>query len=105
MEENAKCLDGGDKTLSISILKLNNLHVLLYFFTYKLRVDILWYVKTICCFLDSYVLYSFTHTFSTYYVGLLFAHTVRWHESLYLMCNVCIIHDCICLYKSGMRHV
>ena len=41
IEENAKCQDGGDKTLPISILKLNKLHVLLYFSTYKLWVNIL----------------------------------------------------------------
>ena len=38
MEENAKIRDGIDKLLSILILKLNKLHVLLYFSTYKLRV-------------------------------------------------------------------
>ena len=30
MEQNAEIQDGGYKALSISILKLNNLHVLLY---------------------------------------------------------------------------
>ena len=33
MEENAKCQDGDDKTPLIFILKLNKLHVLLYFST------------------------------------------------------------------------
>ena len=33
MEENAKTQDDGDKTLSISILKLNKLHVLLHIST------------------------------------------------------------------------
>ena len=28
--------------------------------------------------LNIYVLYSFTHTFSTFYIGLHFAHTVAW---------------------------
>ena len=39
MEENTKGQDGSDKTLSISILKLNKQHVLLYFSTYMLRVN------------------------------------------------------------------
>ena len=43
---------GGDKMLSILILKLNKLHVLLYFSTYKLRVNLMWYVNNIFCFLD-----------------------------------------------------
>ena len=42
MEENAKInQDDGNKMLSISILKLNKLHVLLHFSTYKLRGNIL----------------------------------------------------------------
>ena len=52
MEENAKVQDGGDKTLSILILKLNKLHVLLYFLTHKLQVNILWIVKNIFSFID-----------------------------------------------------
>ena len=38
MEESAKIQDGGDKTLSILILKLKKLHVLLYFSIYKFSV-------------------------------------------------------------------
>ena len=41
MEANAKGEGGGGKTLSTLILKLNNLHVLLYLSTYKLWVAIL----------------------------------------------------------------
>ena len=45
MEENAKNnQDGGDKTLSISILKLSKLHVLLHFSTFKLWVYIYIYI-------------------------------------------------------------
>ena len=64
------------KQLSISILKLNELHVLLHFF--NLQLNILRYEKNIFCFLDQiiYALYSFTHTFSTLYIGLLFTRTV-----------------------------
>ena len=51
MEENAKIQDGGDKTRSILILKLNKLHVLLYFSTYRMPVNVL-YVKNIFGFLD-----------------------------------------------------
>ena len=58
MEENAKSQDGGYKTLSISILRLNNLYVLLYFVTYNVRVNILWHVKNIFCFLD--LLFTFS---------------------------------------------
>ena len=32
MNENAKSQDGGDKTPSISMLKLNKLHVFIHFF-------------------------------------------------------------------------
>ena len=35
MEENAKRQLGGDKTLTMLILKLNKRHVLLYFKTYQ----------------------------------------------------------------------
>ena len=54
MEENIKSQDGSDKTLLILILKLNKLHVLLYFSSYKFRVnvDLLWYVKNIFCISD-----------------------------------------------------
>ena len=52
MEENAKRQDGDDKTLSILILKFNTLHVLFLFSTYKLRLNILWYIKNIFCFLE-----------------------------------------------------
>ena len=52
MEENVKSQDCSDKMLSISILKLNKLHVLLYFKTYKLQINILSYVKNIFSFLD-----------------------------------------------------
>ena len=58
MEENAKSQNGGDKTLSISILRLNKLQVLLYFSTHKLRENKLWYVKTIFCFLDRLCTFS-----------------------------------------------
>ena len=34
MEEDAKSQDGGDETLLFQILKLNKLHVLLYFSMY-----------------------------------------------------------------------
>ena len=80
MKENAKFQDGGDKTLLISILKLNKLHVLLYVSTYKLRVKISWYVKkNLLLFrLIFYVLYSFRHTFSTFYIRLLFTRTMAW---------------------------
>ena len=81
MEENAKSQNGGYKTLSILIFKLN---VLLYFSAYELRVYILWYVKNIFCFsrLIICVVCSFTRTFSTFYIGLLFTRTgVLRHES------------------------
>ena len=59
MENNAKSQDGGHKyqdgshkMLSISILMLNKLHVLLHFSTYKVRVNILWFVHNIFSFLD-----------------------------------------------------
>ena len=47
MEENAKSQDGGDQSLSILVLKLNKLHVLLHFSTYKLWVNVLWYARNI----------------------------------------------------------
>ena len=84
MENNAKIQDGSIIMLSISILKLNKLHVLLYLLTYTLRVNILWSVKNIFLLfrLIIYVLYSFIHTFSCLYIGLLFTLTVVvWHES------------------------
>ena len=52
MEENKKIQDGGNKMLSISILVLNNLHVLFYFATYKLRINVSLDVKNIFCLLD-----------------------------------------------------
>ena len=58
MEENAKIQDGDDKMLSILILKLSKLHVLLYFSTYKLRVNMLCYIKNIFCFLDELIMFS-----------------------------------------------
>ena len=44
--------DGGDKTLSALILKLNKLHGLLHLSTYKLWVNILWYVMNITSSVD-----------------------------------------------------
>ena len=90
MEENSKIQDGVE-TLWISILKLNELHILLYFSTYKLWVNILWYVKNIFCFfrLIIYVLYSFTHTFSTFYKGSFFSHTLVRCESFPLCFSRC----------------
>ena len=58
MEENAKSQDGGDKTLSISILKLNKQHVLLYFSTYQLHLNILRNVKKIFCFVNKLFTFS-----------------------------------------------
>ena len=52
MEEIANSQDSGDKTLSILSLKLNKLHVLLDLSTSKLRVNILWCVRNVFCFLD-----------------------------------------------------
>ena len=52
MEENAERQDDSDRMLLISILKLTELHVLLYFSTQKLWVNILWYGKNIVCLLD-----------------------------------------------------
>ena len=60
MEENAKrkAKMTAIKHLSISILKLNKLHVLLHFSLEKLHVNILWYVKNITCFLDQLFTFS-----------------------------------------------
>ena len=44
--------DGCDKMLLIFILKLNKLHVLLYFSTYKLRVNVLGDLRNILCILN-----------------------------------------------------
>ena len=41
-----------DETLSISILKLNKLHVLLYVSTDKFQLNALWYVNNISYILD-----------------------------------------------------
>ena len=42
-----KSQDGGDKTASIKTLKLDKLHVLIHVSTYKLWVNVSWYVKNI----------------------------------------------------------
>ena len=52
MEENVKSQDDGDEMLSIFILMFDKLHVVLYFSTYKVQVNILWYVKNIFSFPD-----------------------------------------------------
>ena len=74
-EENAKSQDGGNNTPSLLIFKLNKLNFLLYFSTYTMWVNILWHVKKILG-LIIYVLYSFTHTFYTFYIGLFYARIV-----------------------------
>ena len=77
MEENVKSQDGGNKMLSISILRLNKLF---YFSTYKAWVNILWYIKNIFCFLLFFKVnyfYSFTCILSTFHIGLLFTHVRR----------------------------
>ena len=51
MEESTKIQNGSHKTLSISIFKLDKLHVFLSL-TYELRVNILWYAKIIFSLLD-----------------------------------------------------
>ena len=80
MEENAKSQDGGDKMLLISILKLE--HALLYFFNLKVGGKyIVLYKEHILPFrFIIYVLYSFTHTFSGFYV-----YRVALHSS----CGMC----------------
>ena len=60
-EENAKSLDDGDKTLSISIFMLNKLHVLLYFSTYKYIVVCREYILLFR--LVIYVFYSFNRIY------------------------------------------
>ena len=80
MEENAKIQDGNHKMLSISISKSNKLHVLLHLSTYRLQVNILWYVNDIFCSLDQFFMLfiQFTPTFfPTFYKGLLFTGVNR----------------------------
>ena len=69
IEENEKCQDGGDKTLSIMILMFNKLHVLLYLSTYKLPVNIWSDVKNLICFLDSLFMFAIhLSTLSTLFI-------------------------------------
>ena len=94
---------------SISILKLNKLHILLPISTYELRVNIICYVLNIFCVfrLIIYVLFSFTYSFSTFHIGLLFTHTVAWVNTLsscfrhIVMCKVVIRSGCKCSRRNG----
>ena len=79
MKENAKIQYGGNKTPSISLLKSDKPHVLLHISTYMLRVNTFLVCKVYILLFRLFirVLYSFTHTFSTFYIRLLyFTHTV-----------------------------
>ena len=83
MEENAKSQDGRDKPPLI--FKWNKQHVLLHFLTYKLQVNIFLVCKEYILhfILIIYVLYSFTGSFSTFIIGLLFTHTMAFIFSSY----------------------
>ena len=82
-EVEAKIQDGGNKTLSISILQLNKLHVLLCFLKTLVAGKCIMVCKEyILLFrLIIYVLYSFTRTFSTFNIGLPLA--VGWVNLLF----------------------
>ena len=83
MEENAKIQDGSDKTLLISISMVNKQYVLLYFSTYKLWMNTLWYVQNIFGLfrLIIYVLYSFTRTY--YLLSTFISKVNKLHVLLY----------------------
>ena len=77
--ENANKQDGNQRMLSISPIKSIKLHVLLhFFFNSKVAGKYIAVCKEyIFLFrLIIYVLYSFTHIFTTIYIGLLFTPTV-----------------------------
>ena len=91
MEKNKKSEDDTDidQTFSISILKLNKLHVSLCFnFKIEDKYIVVCEEYILLLRLIIYALYSFTHTFSAFYSGLLFIR----RPTVTLLCKEALLY-------------
>ena len=84
MEEDAEKQYVGNRRSSISILQLSNLHIILHVPNLIVagKCILICIEYSLLCKLIIYVLYSLTCSVSTFYLGLIFTHTVAWVNML-----------------------